>query len=72
MNVDIRDGEYVLVLSRSEFFLLTDALEEHLLLRGERFDVAGYGRAAARAFASELAKMTLLARGAEVRGDEGE
>lgn len=57
---------------RSEFFLLTDALEEHLLLRAERFDVAGYGRAAARAFASELAVRTRQAREAEVRGDEGE
>ena len=72
MNIDIRDGEYTLVFSRSEFFLLTGALEEHLLMRGERFDVAGYGRAAARAFATELADRTLLAREAAARGDEGE
>lgn len=71
MDVEVGDEEYVLTLSRSEFFLFTDALEEHLLIRGSGFDVAGYDFAAARAFASDLAAMTRAARERQAGSVEG-
>jgi hypothetical protein len=42
MDVQIKGNEDVLNLSRFEFLLLTEALNEHLPLPGHRFDVLGF------------------------------
>ncbi|MBT0995415.1 hypothetical protein KIN34_14085 [Cellulomonas sp. DKR-3] len=62
MDVQIKGEEYILTLPRFEFLLLAGALDEHLLLRGERFDVLGYSHEEAEAFADELARRTQIAR----------
>ncbi|MCA5894911.1 hypothetical protein LEP48_16370 [Isoptericola sp. NEAU-Y5] len=62
MEVKIDGDDYTITLSRFEFLLLAGALDEHLLLRGDRFDVHGYSHDEAEAFANELANLTRAAR----------
>ena len=70
MRVDIVDADYALCLSRREFLLLTDALNEHLLLRGGDFDVVGYTHAEARAFLAELGRLAKAARRRQESGGD--
>jgi hypothetical protein len=62
MNVEIVNDQYVLSLSRSQFFLLAHALDEHLLMRGDRFSVSVFDQESATAFSDELAAATFEAR----------
>ena len=62
MNVEIANDQYVLSLTRSQFFLLAHTLDEHLLMRGDRFNVSAFDQEAAAAFADELALATYEAR----------
>ncbi len=64
MNVSVDGDDFTISLPQREFLLLTDALEEYLLIRGDRFDLLGFSRDQARAFATELAERTGAAWGA--------
>ncbi len=64
IDVSVVDGNYVLIMDRSDFYLLCGGVEEHLLFRREKFDVLGCTYQQANAWMHEFADRTREARDA--------
>lgn len=58
MEMEIVDDRYILTLSQAQYFLLAGALDELLLISGDRFEYSVFDSESATAFANELATAT--------------